>query len=160
MSKTLFRPRRLSQTIENVDFLKLIVFEVTDYLFAFPLQVVTQVITCPPIVSTTQTGLGLVNLGPQSISVVDLEQELARQSTSFRSMPQRFLILTKTRAGETFGIPIRQPPVLMEVLRASIQSLPISYRQTNPLGIASHMVVLPETEGSLKIFVLGHQPLC
>ncbi len=150
-----FPPKRLSHVTNDVNLLKLLVFEMADRFFALPLDVIFKVIDCPPITNTAQRGLGIADFEDQTITVVNLAQRLSPQSMDTQTLEKRFLILTQTRHGELCGIPIDRSPTLIEVPMEKIRRLPSSYHQMNPLSIATHLAVLPESEGSVKIFLLG-----
>jgi chemotaxis signal transduction protein len=150
-----FPPKRLSHATNDVNLLKVLVFEMADHFFALPIDVIFKVINCPPITNTAQRGLGIADFEEQTVTVVNLAQRLSPQSRDTQTLQKRFLILTQTRQGELCGIPIDKSPALIELPLENIRPLPLSYRQMNPLSIATHIAVLPESEGSLKIFLLG-----
>jgi hypothetical protein len=98
----------------------------------------------------------MVDLGQQTATIINLHQRLAPQNSSNSTIQKRFLILTQTYQHELCGIPIETPPTMLDLPLDKIQPLPSSYRQGDALGsLASHVAVLPESEGSHKIFLLG-----
>jgi chemotaxis signal transduction protein len=150
-----FQPKRLSHVNNDVNLLKVLVFEMADRFFALPLNVIFKVIECPPITNTVHRGIGMADFEQQTITVVNLAQRLSPQIMDLQTPKKRFLILTQTRQGQLCGIPIDKSPALIELPVENIHQLSSSYRQMNPLCIATHMAILPESEGSLKIFLLG-----
>ncbi len=186
-SSTMFPSNPLHAATQAADHLKAIVFPVGLYTLAFPISLVIKVIPCPPISHRSSNGLGIVNFGDQTITIVDLHFKLASSShpptnasdqlvqstqsvtsrfdpqpnlmTSLHDQPlkQAFLILTQTRQGELCGIPVASPPAWIEIPKQAIRELPPSYRNTHPLGIASHVTILPRSNESIEIFILGLQ---
>ena len=150
-----FPPKRLSHITSDVNLLKVLVFEIADYLFALPISVIFKVINCPPITYTAERGLGIADFEEYTVTVVNLAQRLSPQSMDIQTLNNRFLILTQTHQGELCGIAINESPSLIELPLKNIRPLPLSYRQMNPLNIATHLAVLPESEESRKVFLLG-----
>ncbi len=162
MMQTPFIPRRLSRlAAQKANQLKVIVFPVASYWLALPINAVLKVILSPPITTTADSdrhGLGMVDVDRQTVTVINLHQHL-KPSTGPQPLHRRFLILTQTRQGELCGIPVDAPPVLMELSLEAIRPLPATYRQSDPLGMASHMALLQEEEGERQIYLLGMQKL-
>ncbi|WP_257209609.1 chemotaxis protein CheW, partial [Nostoc linckia] len=165
MLNTPFPFKRLSGTVSESDSLRVVVFAIADYLFALPVGAVLKVIACPPISSTVESGIGMVDLGAQTITIVDLRQkfisQLQAQQThqvlSAVETPGRFLLLTQTRTGEICGIPVDKPPALIDIPLEAVRPVPWSYRQVAELNFVSHMAVLSVTpnEEPLKVLLLG-----
>lgn len=163
MLKTPFLFKRLSDATTEQGTVRVIIFAIDDYLFALPVEAVLKVIVCPPIRGVVDSGIGMVDLGSQTITVVDLRQNLPsswdgqdRKSSLSNFQSSRFLILLQTQTGEC-GIPIEQPPALTDIPLATIRPVPLSYRQVSGLSFATHMAILPEAQAKepLKIFLLG-----
>ena len=150
-----FPPQRLSHITSDVKLLKVLVFEMVNHFFALPISVIFKVINCPPVTDTTDSSLGITDFEGQTVTVVNLAQKLSPQNSATQRMQKRFLILSQTRQGELCGIPIDNSPALIELPMDNIRPLPLSARQVNPLSIATHVAILPKSEGSLKIFLLG-----
>ena len=150
-----FPPKRLSHITSEVNLLKVLVFEIADHFFALPIGVIFKVINCPPITYTAERGLGIADFEAQTVTVVNLAQRLSPQSMDVPTSNERFLLLTQTRQGELCGIAIDKSPALIEIPLENIRPLPLSYRQMKPFSIATHIAVLPDSEGSRQIFLLG-----
>lgn len=151
-----FSAQRLSPITSDIKLLKVLVFEMANHFFAFPLTVIFKVINCPPITDITDSSLGIADFEGQPVTIVNLAQKLSPQNLTTQQMQKRFLILSQTRRGELCGIPIDKSPALIELPMDNIRPLPLSARQVNnPLSIATHVAILPKSEGSLKIFLLG-----
>ncbi len=63
MLNTPFPFKRLSGAVSERDSLRVVVFAIADYLFALPVGAVLKVMACPPISSTVESGIGMVDLG-------------------------------------------------------------------------------------------------
>ncbi|WP_138500621.1 chemotaxis protein CheW [Nostoc sp. PA-18-2419] len=165
MLNTPFPFKRLSGTVSEHDSLRVVVFAIADYLFALPVGAVLKVIACPPISSTVESGIGMVDLGTQTITIVDLRQKLIPQVQAQQAhqvlyavdTSARFLLLTQTRTGEICGIPADKPPALIDIPLSAVRPVPWSYRQVAELNFISHMAVLSLTpnEEPLKVLLLG-----
>ena len=149
-----FPPQRLSHLTSEVNLLKVLVFEMANYFFALPINVVFKVINCPPVTENEDGSLGIADFEGQTITVINLAQKLSRNLAT-QHIQKRFLILSQTSQGELCGIPLDQSPALIELPMDNIRPLPLSARQVKPLSIATHVAILPKPEGSLKIFLLG-----
>jgi len=154
-----FPPQRLSHITSDVNLLKVLVFEMANHFFALSISAIFKVINCPPVTDTTDSSLGITDFEGQTVTVVNLAQKLSPQNSATQRMQKRFLIVILTRQGELCGIPIDNSPALIELPMDSIRPLPLSVRQVNPLSIATHVAILPKSEGSLKIFLLGGSPV-
>lgn len=164
MLQTPFPFKRLSGAANDRDSLRVIVFAIADYLFALPAGAVLKVINCPPISSTVESGIGMADLGAQTITILDLRQKIfpqplegqVHQDCSLVPTFQRFLLVTQTRTGEICGIPVDKPPTLIDIPLETVRPVPWSYRQV-ALSFASHMAVLPggKPEETIKVFLLG-----
>lgn len=156
--------KRLSAQIGNQDALRVIVFEVMDYIFALPIEAVLKIVVCPSLKSPIENGIGIVDLESETIAVVDLRYKFA--SSSFKepvtaisaSWPRRFLIVTQTRTSEPCGFLVDKSPSLNDVLLSTIRPLPSSYRQVAELGFANRIGELPASgkqSESATVFILG-----
>ncbi|MBN4002804.1 chemotaxis protein CheW [Nostoc sp. LPT] len=166
MLNTPFPFKRLSGAVSERDSLRVLVFAIADYLFALPVGAVLKVMACPPISSSTvESGIGMVDLGTQTITIVDLRQKFipqvqaqqAHQVLSAVDTSGRFLLLTQTRTGEICGIPVDKPPALIDIPLSAVRPVPWSYRQVAELSCVSHMAVLSvaPNEEPLKVLLLG-----
>ena len=162
-----FFERLSQQTTQENDSLRVMMFPVLDYFFALPIGAVYKVITCPSF-TTGNDGIGNVEWGLQSITIVDLRYkiwEVAEQKSNTLDDEQRekndrnpkFLMMFQTQAGELCGIPVHKAPVLMDIALEHLHPLPLSQKQVNKLDFVEHMAVIPQAEnhGAIKIFCLG-----
>lgn len=134
---------------------KFIVFMIADYLVALPMVTVLKVVNCPPELNGNLRSAGLVQMGQHSIAVLDLHQKFtSSQVPQLNRSP--FLVITQIVRGELCGIPVDEPPNIVDLPRDSIRALPKSYHQIGPLNldIFSHVAVLSEEEKTFMIFLL------
>lgn len=132
--------------------LKLVAFEVGKLNLAVRIDQVQKVVNLPTVYGSGLNPVGLARVGDQEITVLDLARRLFH--TEPESTHYGYLILVQQPNGEVFGIPSVETPLLLEVPTHLIRTLPPSYRQADTLEIASHIVVIPETEGSRTLFLL------
>ena len=159
------------QTLSNrsaEEALRAIIFNVSEYVFAMPVGAVHKIIISPPITNNMERGIGIVNLGSQTITVLDLRYKFDRNFSEQSISPssRRFLILIKTKTREICGIIVDLPPVLTDIPLSSIQPVPNSYREVMGLDLTSYMAILPwkkaqqeDEKDSQNIFILGMEQI-
>lgn len=138
--------------------LRAMIFAVQDRWFALPMGAVLKVSLCPPIKNNLDGGMGTVDIGKETITVIDLEEKFAPHRNY--SVTRRYLILTQTRNGKC-GLISESPPSIVEIPLSTIRPLPTAYRQQGELSFVTHLAVLPKTGGeeSIDVFLLGVSPL-
>lgn len=137
--------------------LRAIIFAVADYWFALPVGAVQKISLCPPIKNAVEEGLGTIDLGNETATVVDLEAKFAANQD--HNFTRRYLLLTQTHSGEKCGLIATSPPSMVEIPLSTIRSLPASYRESGKFGFISHLAVLPQDEESIDVFLLGMREL-
>ena len=152
--------KRLSGTNNSKDSVRVIVFPILDYLFALSVRSINKIIPCPPFNLNFENGSGTIDLGQQTITIVDLRYKLiAEKNTQVEPSHSQncFLILIQTITGEPCGIFIEQSPLLSEIPLKNIRPVPLSYGQIGKIDFVSHMAILPKEEAKepLKIFLVG-----
>ncbi len=134
---------------------KFIVFKIADYLLALPISDVLKVVNCSPATSSRLRTMGVIQLGRHMIRVVDLHQQLSSGNLSQLPGDQPFLVIIRTPEAELCGIPVEEPPNLVEIPSEVMQSLPKSDRYGKPtLDLVSHAAVLSQGEVTTTIFLL------
>jgi chemotaxis signal transduction protein len=156
-------PKRFSSLNDDSDTIRTIVFALADieqtsmanYLFALPVEAVEKAIVYPADRATLKDGIGMMNFGSQTLTIVDLRQKFTTIDTDRDS--SKFLVLFHTQAGELCGLPIQDAPVLLDIDPAMIRSIPLAYREVNQLSFVSHMAIVPQENGlePLQILLLG-----
>jgi hypothetical protein len=86
----------------------------------------------------------------QNVEILDLHHRLSGISIS---NPDVIAIFTDN-SQQLYGIPLDLPPVLMSIPLDRIRTLPIDFRTSNPLGIASHVAMIANATTELTIFIL------
>lgn len=134
--------------------LRIIVFTISDYQLALPLATVLKVMNCPPVISNISKSLGLVYIGQAAVRLINLHPKLDSGKSKQPETEWRFLIILQPRAGELWGIPVDNPPNLIELPLTAFRVLPESHRQTSLLGLASHVAIVSQEEMTSTIFLL------
>jgi chemotaxis signal transduction protein len=156
-------PQRLSGNNDDLETIRTIVFSLADieattmseYRFALPVEAVIRSIPYPANKPVLKEGIGMINIGEQTITIVDLRQKFV--AIDAKTDASKFLILFNTHAGELCGLPVKDAPSLLDLPFTTIRPLPIAYRQVNQLSFASHMAIVPQGEDlePLQILLLG-----
>jgi chemotaxis signal transduction protein len=156
-------PQRLSGNNDDRETIRTIVFSLADieattmseYRFALPVEAVIRSIPYPSNKPVLREGIGMINIGEQTITIVDLRQKFT--SIDAKTDASKFLILFNTHAGELCGLPVKDAPSLLDLPFTTIRPLPIAYRQVNQLSFASHIAIVPQGEDlePLQILLLG-----
>ena len=141
---------------------KLVAFAMSNLNVALHIDVVKKIINYSTIFSSNLNHFGLVNIGNQEITVIDLHKKLFNVSQSedvVDSNQKKYLILAQNNLKELFGIVINETPKLLDVPLSQIRNIPPSYRRADTLSIASHVAVIPQEKGKLTIFILDPDEL-
>jgi chemotaxis signal transduction protein len=133
---------------------KFIVFTIADYRLALPLEYVVRVINYPDKVNPEMNKLGLIQIGSRTIRLVNFAQDLPSQENLQQPNLQPFLVIARDSQGELCGIPVDQPPDLIEIPIEKMQVLPQSDRHPAALQAASHMTVISQEKDTTTIFLL------
>lgn len=137
---------------------KFIVFKIADYHLALPIGQVLKVINCSPKVSGGLNTMGLIQLGKHMLRVVDLHRQLTLAESELLTSPSPFLMITRLPGGELCGIPVGEPPNLVELPLEMLHNLPQSdsYSQS-ALSLMSHAAVVSQNNVTTTIFLLDLQ---
>jgi chemotaxis signal transduction protein len=147
-------PKRLSSVSDDDDTLRTVVFSlanmenttISQYIFALPVEAVDRAIVYPSERAVLRDGIGMMNLGTQTLTIVDLRQKFTTIDPQQDS--SKFLILFHTQAGELCGLPVKEAPVLLDIAPDTIRSIPLAYREVNQLSFVSHMAIVPQENAS------------
>jgi chemotaxis signal transduction protein len=156
-------PKRLSSLNDDTDCIRTIVFALADieqtamanYLFALPVEAVEKAIVYPADRANLKDGIGMMNLGSQTLTIVDLRQKFTQIDSDRDS--SKFLIIFRTQSGELCGLPIKDAPVLLDISPDTIRSIPLAYREVNQLSFVSQMAIVPQEDNlpPFQILLLG-----
>lgn len=137
---------------------KFIVFKIADYHLALPIGQVLKVINCSPKVSGGLNTMGLIQLGKHMVRVVDLHQQLTLAGSERLTSHLPFLMITRFPGGELGGIPVGEPPNLVELPLEMMHKLPPSDSYSQPgLNLMSHAAVVSQDNVTTTIFLLDLQ---
>lgn len=117
---------------------RFVVFEVGHLTLALPISAVAKVVNLGTIQGSGQSAWGVVTLGDQPYTVIDLHQYLFKSPLSPQQTPG-YLVLTALAMGELLGIPVVETPALVDVPSDRVRLLPPAYRQADTLALASHI---------------------
>lgn len=141
---------------------KLVIFPVSNLNLALHIDVVEKVINYATIFSSKLNHFGLVNIGDQEITVIDLHKKLfnVSQGENVDNLEQKkYLVLAKNSFNESFGVILNEAPILLDVPLNKIRTIPSSYRHADTLAIASHVTIIPQQTGTLTVFILDPDEL-
>ena len=143
--------------IAESDIRRFIVFQVLDYCWALPIEAVLRVVNCSLGPNRELISMGVIQIGRHVIRALDLHQRL--NSGYLPQLPgdSPFLVITRTAEAELCGIPVDEPPDLIEVSSELIRSLPLSSPQVGLLEMASGVVVRPQAANPQTVFLLDIQ---
>jgi purine-binding chemotaxis protein CheW len=126
-----------------------------DYLLALPIEEVLKVVNCSPVASSSIRTMGVVQMGRHMIRVLDLHQRFNISTLSELPANQLFLVIIRGAGEELCGIPVDEPPNLVELPLEIMRKLPKSELQSNPLlELVSHAAVLSHETVTTTIFLL------
>jgi chemotaxis signal transduction protein len=124
--------------------LKLLVFPVGSLYFALPVDYVNKVIKKDKVYSSGLNSMGMIHLEDREITIIDLHRKI--YLTSEQTDKNNYFVLTQNNRGEQFGILTTTTPSIFDISLAQIRQLPNSYRQSDTLGIASHVTTIDKQE--------------
>ena len=133
---------------------KFIVFKIIDYLFALPVGEVVKVVACSFQEDQGLRKMGLVQLGRHTIRILDLSEKLSLDSITQVKTHQPFLMVSCTNNGILWGIPVEEPPNLVEISPENIRTLPQSKNQLNLLNLVGNVATFPQEATEKTIFLL------
>lgn len=131
---------------------KFIVFKSGDYFLALPINEVLKVVNYAAVENRELRTMGVVQLGKHTIKLLDWHRSQLSSGDLADSQP--FLVITRGVHGELCGIPVNEPPNLMELPLELMRNLPTSNSQSGVLEWVSHAAVLSQDGVTTTIFLL------
>jgi len=133
-----------------------IVFKVLDYDLALPIEAVLKVVRRSALTASRElNAMGLIQLGRHMLRIVDLHHRVTAMAAASLSDSPPFWVITRSPGGELLGLPVDQPPDLISVSPEQLRSLPPASPVSGSFeNMASHVVVLPQTERTQTIILL------
>jgi chemotaxis signal transduction protein len=123
--------------------LELVVFDLAKVSFGIPMTKIKRIVS--------SVFIGEDFSLTQNVEILDLHHRLAGIEIS---NPQAIAIFTSNDR-QLYGIPLDTVPTLMSIPLDRIRTLPDDFRSTSPLGVASHIAVIPNSTTALTIFILA-----
>jgi purine-binding chemotaxis protein CheW len=133
---------------------KLLLFNVGSLVLALPINMVKKVLNYLPVHGSGLGYVGVTHLEDREITVIDLHKKLFHKPLMVDSHTKGYLILARSRSGESFGIWVKQTPTLIDIPLSQMRGLPESYRRSDTLDMASHVVLLSQEEEKTTVFVV------
>ena len=149
-----------SQVAES-ETIKLLVFPIGNLNAALPIDTVKKVVNYSTVWGSGLNHYGLVNLGNEEVTVIDLYQKLFNAPQNLNPEDKKYLLLAQNSVNETFGILIKSSPELYDITLNTIRALPSSYRRADTLKIASHVFIIQQSEEKAEktVFILDPDEL-
>ena len=123
--------------------IELVVFEIADVSFGVPTTKINRVIS--------NVFLGEDYSLTQDVEIVDLQHRL----TGIEISDFNAIVIFTGAACQLYGIPIETVPSLLTIPLDRIRTIPQQIRTKNPLGIASHVAMISNSDLELTIFILS-----
>ncbi|MEM6519869.1 MAG: chemotaxis protein CheW [Cyanobacteria bacterium P01_C01_bin.70] len=125
---------------------KFIAFELARHWIALPAAAVLRIVNCPPPNQGGTVGLGIVQLGPHTIRLLDLQPKLGLQSEAHQPEKTPFLLVIQESQQALWGIALDTPPDILELPFSRFKPVPPEKRLEPKLQWISHMAVITEQE--------------
>jgi purine-binding chemotaxis protein CheW len=153
-----YTPTPLPPLDRTTDSLPVLLFSVGRTILGIPLADVVRILNAPNALQPVEAfqaktqAVSLLHWGDQEVTLLNLYQCFFPNLTPLPPTP--FLVIWQTKPGELYGIPVSEPPLLLNIPLTTIRPLPSGYRQALPLDIASYVAVLPRADHPVSIFLL------
>ncbi|WP_373479024.1 chemotaxis protein CheW [Geminocystis sp.] len=148
------------QVTANTQKIKFLVFPIDNLNVALHIDSIKKIINYLTIFSSGLNHYGLVSIGEEEITVIDLHKRLFNTVQVLGIEDKKYLLLALNSNNETFGILIKNAPELYDIPLNQIRVLPPSYRRADTLKIASHVtVIMGENNEEKTIFILDPDEL-
>ncbi|XHX77365.1 MAG: hypothetical protein RBJ76_23445 [Stenomitos frigidus ULC029] len=144
---------RQAKTTVTVPILKAIACNIGHLNLAIRIESVYKILKQTPVYSSGLNSVGIAHMGDREVTVFDLERHLF-QTSSLDTAQNGYLVVVRNATNELRGIPVATLPTLIDIPLPTLRLLPESYRHSDTLGIASHVAIVPESEGLLTLFLL------
>lgn len=154
MNTTLTNYQNPLQTVNKESWLKLLMFSLGNLNLALPIDAVKKVVNYTPIHGSGLSAFGVANIDNQELTVIDLHKKLFQVSQTQMSEKKGYLIIVVNSLEEYFGIWVQETPTLQDIPLSQLRVLPESYRRSDTLYIASHVMVIPQENNPKTVFLL------
>ena len=134
-----------AETIETpVPTIELIIFDIGEVSFGIPITKIDRIIS--------NIHLDLDHTLTENVTILDLHDRL----TDLAILNPTAIVIFTNEQQQLVGIPINTVPTLLAVPLDLIRTLPSEFRIGNPLGIASHIAIVPMSMTQITIFILAN----
>lgn len=134
--------------------MKVISFAIGKLNCAIHLFSVYKVVNSTRLYGKDNNWVNIMHVGDREIVILDLRRRLFPNESIDLPTERVYVIVLQNAQGDLYGIPVTGIPAIMQIPIEQIRVLPETFRQANALGIASHVAVIPQGEGSLTLFLL------
>jgi chemotaxis signal transduction protein len=145
----------LRSTPPSVPHIKALVLKIQDLRLAIPLDILVKVIRTPSnIFKSGDKWMGMTQLDQDSLLILDLYRKI--YSTD-NPNPAENLVIMRDRHDTTdqlLGIPVSNLPTMTSFPADSLNPISEDYRNSDTLGIASHMAILNPDTNPETLFIL------
>lgn len=138
----------------NNQTLKILLFRVGSLYLAFHINSIQKVTRYTQVLGSGLNHFGVANVDDREITVIDLHKRLFHTSQPRSSAIGGYLLLVRNSFEESFGVVVGESPTLIDVPVSKIRSLPESYRKSDTLEIATHVIAIIQGEERLTAFLL------
>ncbi|MEM7065159.1 MAG: chemotaxis protein CheW [Cyanobacteria bacterium P01_B01_bin.77] len=123
---------------------KYISFQVASYWYVIPVTEILKVVNCPPPSQGGVVGLGVVQLGPHTIQLLDLEQLFGSEAIARENLKSTYLVVLQRQENTLWGIALGAPPDLVELSSAVLKPFALAEHGTSQNPWISHVGVISE----------------
>ena len=133
---------------------KFIAFELANHWFALPMAAVLRIVNCPPSNQGGTISVGVVQLGPHTIRLLDLQTQWGLQPEAHSPEETPFLLVVRGPQQALWGIALDTPPDLLELPLSRFKPVPPEKRLALKLQWISHMAVIAEQDIHCTLLLL------
>lgn len=131
---------------------RFVVLKARDYLLAVSLETVIKVITCPTHLRKTLYESGLAQIGQRTLAILNPYQALNLDRGRDESFG-KFLLIVKNDRDDLYGIPLGEPPNIIDIETDQIQAATELHFPSQWLSWIDKVAVLPDADASVVILI-------
>lgn len=107
---------------------KYITFQIASYWYVIPTSAVLKILHCPPVTEGKVIDLGIIQLGPHTIRLIDINQIFEHNKEHTISKEPLFLLVFRYQENTFFGITLSAPPDLIDLTPNILKSVSLQNR--------------------------------
>ncbi|MGD1856770.1 MAG: chemotaxis protein CheW [Leptolyngbyaceae cyanobacterium] len=142
----------------NPELSKYVSFQIANYWYVIPVDEILKIVNCPSPNQGGVVGLGVVQLGPHTIQLLDLYQIFGLPPQTNAGNPA-FLIVLQNKNNQLWGVALETPPDLIELLPTVLKPVSLTERFTPQTPWISHVGVATEQQSQRTFLQLDLQAL-